>query len=131
MKYAILLVALALSGCAYLDAAKQEAIKQATAIIAPPAPPEERPFGGLDYTRQRQVVLKDGSIITEAQIEKIIEVLTPVAPAPIVRVIEFNDIPSQPIVAPSAPPTTQLPPTKITPKTISDALDAIEAEGKK
>lgn len=130
MKYAILLVALALSGCAYLDAAKQEAIKQATAIIAPPAPPEERPFGGLDYTRQRQVVLKDGSIITEAQIEKIIEVLTPVAPAPIVRVIEPEAIATRPVEA--APPTTAptLPPATLDPKTIGEALDALESLGK-
>lgn len=127
MRAAILVAALALSGCAYFDAAKNEAIHQIGNVIAPPK--EEKPFGGLDYTRQRQVVLRDGTVIQEQQIEKIVEILTPIVPAPIVRIIEPEAIATRPVEdAPT--PTPTLPPATLDPKTISEALDALESLGK-
>ena len=127
MRAVIALATLALSGCAYFDAAKNEAIHQIGNVIAPPK--EERPFGGLDYTRQRQVVLKDGSIIQEQQIEKIVEILTPIVPAPIVRVIEPEAIATRPVEA-APTPTPTLPPATLDPQPISEALDALESLGK-
>lgn len=53
------------------------------------------PFNGLPYTTQRQVVLKADlaaklgrAILSEQEIENIIEVLTPIVPGSITRVIE-------------------------------------------
>lgn len=55
------------------------------------------PFGGLPYTTQRQVILLDGTIITDAQIAKIIEILTPVMPAAIVRTVLPADYVTVPV----------------------------------
>ena len=55
------------------------------------------PFNGLPYTRTRSVILKDGTVIAEAQIAKIVETLTPIVPAAVTRVIEPADFATAPI----------------------------------
>ena len=55
------------------------------------------PFNGLPYTRTRSVILKDGTVIAEAQIAKIVETLTPIVPAAVTRVIEPADFGTRPV----------------------------------
>lgn len=82
------------------------------------------PFNGLPFTTERQVVLKDGTVIPQDKIAKIVRIRTPIVPQPIVDVVEPADISTQPVTnAPSASP--------IEPTTPADDVDtALENLGK-
>lgn len=74
-----------------------EAQLQAALGRTPPGP-----FGSLPYTVERQVVLKSGVVIKQDEIEKILEILTPTTPNPIIRVVAPEDFLTVP-VATNAP----------------------------
>jgi hypothetical protein len=60
------------------------------------------PFNGMAFTTRREIILKDGTSITEEKIAKIIETLTPIVPEPVVRVIT----PAQFVTVPQVEPVS-------------------------
>jgi len=84
---------------------------------------EQGPFGGLPYTTTRQVVLKDGTRISEEQIAQIIEILTPVVPAAIVRVVLPADYTTSTVETPTTAPATTTTLGDTSTSTTAPALD--------
>ena len=84
------------------------------------------PFGGLPYTIRRDVVLTDGTRIPEERIAQIVETLTPVVPAAIVRVVAPASFATAP---PSDKPDAPLPAPVLTePAVTSPAASTPAAE---
>lgn len=89
------------------------------------------PFNGLPYTTTRQVVLKTGAVIPESEIERIVEIMTPTVPGPIIRVIEpanYNTVPATVAPVTNAPPAAT-PATEEAAATVSNLLEAIGTSG--
>lgn len=63
---------------------------------------KQGPFNGLPYTTTRSVILKDGKIIPESEIAKIVETLTPIVPVPVTRVIEPAAFGTRPVAGGTA-----------------------------
>lgn len=72
------------------------------------------PFNGLPYTVERQVVLKTGVVIPQSEIENIIEVLTPIVPSAITRVVKPAAFSTQQ-VEPDEPAVTNSAPAEASP----------------
>ena len=83
------------------------------------------PFGGLPYTTARQVVLKNGTVITEAEIERIVEILTPIVPAAIVRVGAPPDYVTAPVATAADPAPATADVTAAVDPDVAAALDKL------
>ncbi|TXH09812.1 MAG: hypothetical protein E6R03_16175 [Hyphomicrobiaceae bacterium] len=93
------------------------------------------PFNGLQYTTERQVVLKTGKVIPQSEIDRIVEILSPIVPGPIVRVVEPQRMSYETVSGTSVPNGTNTPPATprpaegpaITPEDQA-ALDLLESK---
>lgn len=64
------------------------------------------PFNGLPFTTTRSVILKNGTVISEGEIAKIVETLTPIVPEPVTRVIAPSEFGTTGTAAPETLGTT-------------------------
>lgn len=108
MVFDVIPVGAAVTGANAVVPGSGEVLNKIEARLAAKREAKYGPFNGLPYTTTRSVILKNGTVITEAEIAKIVETLTPIVPAAVTRVIEpaaFGTVP-----AASGQGTEQIPP---------------------